>query len=51
MRAFSVFGITKSGKTTTIENIISELRRRKNNVFLLGGLRVLKKEDILQGGC
>ncbi|HNZ83244.1 MAG TPA: molybdopterin-guanine dinucleotide biosynthesis protein MobB [Sedimentibacter sp.] len=28
MKVFSVIGVTKSGKTTTIENIISELRRR-----------------------
>lgn len=32
MKVFSVFGITKSGKTTTIENIISELRRRGYSV-------------------
>lgn len=28
MKAFSVFGVTQSGKTTTIEHIIAELRRR-----------------------
>lgn len=28
MKVFSVYGITKSGKTTTIENIIRELKRR-----------------------
>ncbi len=32
MRVFSVFGITKSGKTTTIENIIKELCKRKYRV-------------------
>lgn len=32
MKIFSVFGITKSGKTTTIENIIRELRRRNYSV-------------------
>lgn len=32
MKVFSVFGISKSGKTTTIENIIRELRRRGYSV-------------------
>ncbi|MFZ5969086.1 MAG: molybdopterin-guanine dinucleotide biosynthesis protein B [Bacillota bacterium] len=32
MRVFSVFGVTQSGKTTTIENIIRELKRRKYSV-------------------
>ncbi|MFI3174074.1 MAG: molybdopterin-guanine dinucleotide biosynthesis protein B [Bacillota bacterium] len=32
MRVFSVFGITKSGKTTTIERIITELRKRNYSV-------------------
>ncbi|MGI6658193.1 MAG: molybdopterin-guanine dinucleotide biosynthesis protein MobB [Dethiobacteraceae bacterium] len=32
MKVFSVFGITKSGKTTTIENIIAELRKRRYSV-------------------
>lgn len=32
MKVFSVFGITKSGKTTTIENIIKELKRRGYSV-------------------
>lgn len=32
MKIFSVFGITQSGKTTTIENIISELKRRRYSV-------------------
>ncbi|HZK24785.1 MAG TPA: molybdopterin-guanine dinucleotide biosynthesis protein MobB [Oscillospiraceae bacterium] len=32
MKVFSVFGITKSGKTTTIEKIIAELRKRRYSV-------------------
>jgi len=32
MKVFSVVGITQSGKTTTIENIIKELRRRGYSV-------------------
>lgn len=32
MRVFSVVGITQSGKTTTIENIIKELRKRRYSV-------------------
>lgn len=32
MKIFSVIGITQSGKTTTIENIIKELRRRRYSV-------------------
>jgi molybdopterin-guanine dinucleotide biosynthesis protein B len=32
MRVFSVFGITQSGKTTTIESIIRELRKRRYSV-------------------
>ncbi|NLM51580.1 MAG: molybdopterin-guanine dinucleotide biosynthesis protein B [Firmicutes bacterium] len=32
MKIFSVIGITKSGKTTTIENIIQELRKRRYTV-------------------
>lgn len=32
MKVFSVYGITKSGKTTTIENIIKELKRRSYSV-------------------
>ncbi|CCQ97561.1 Molybdopterin-guanine dinucleotide biosynthesis protein [[Clostridium] ultunense Esp] len=32
MKVFSVVGITESGKTTTIENIIKELRKRKYSV-------------------
>ncbi|MFA7550797.1 MAG: molybdopterin-guanine dinucleotide biosynthesis protein MobB, partial [Sedimentibacter sp.] len=32
MKVFSVIGITKSGKTTTIENIIKELLKRNYTV-------------------
>lgn len=32
MKVFSVIGISKSGKTTTIENIIKELRKRNYSV-------------------
>lgn len=32
MKVFSVFGITNSGKTTTIENIIEELKKRRYSV-------------------
>lgn len=32
MKVFSVIGITKSGKTTTIENIIKELKKRNYTV-------------------
>lgn len=32
MKVFSVYGFTKSGKTTTIENIIKELKRRGYSV-------------------
>lgn len=32
MKVFSVVGITQTGKTTTIENIIKELRRRRYSV-------------------
>lgn len=32
MKVFSVIGVTQSGKTTTIENIITELRKRKYTV-------------------
>lgn len=32
MKVFSVVGITQSGKTTTIENIIKELRKRRYSV-------------------
>ena len=32
MKVFSVFGISKSGKTTTIEHIIQELTKRRYSV-------------------
>jgi len=32
MKVFSVTGVSDSGKTTTIENIIAELRKRKHSV-------------------
>lgn len=32
MKAFSVYGYTQSGKTTTIENIIRELKKRRYSV-------------------
>lgn len=32
MKVFSVYGITKSGKTTTVEEIIKELRKRRYTV-------------------
>jgi molybdopterin-guanine dinucleotide biosynthesis adapter protein len=32
MKLFSVIGLSKSGKTTTIENIVGELRRRGHSV-------------------
>lgn len=32
MKVFSIVGITQSGKTTTIENIIKELRKRRYSV-------------------
>ncbi len=32
MKVFSVFGITNSGKTTTVENIIKELKKRGYSV-------------------
>ena len=32
MKVFTVFGITQSGKTTTIENIIKELKKRQFSV-------------------
>lgn len=32
MKVFSVFGITKSGKTTVLEKVIAELRRRRFSV-------------------
>lgn len=42
MKAFSVVGITKSGKTTTIENIIREIKRRG---FSVGSIKEIHFED------
>lgn len=42
MKVFSVKGITKSGKTTTIENIIKELRKRRYSV---GSVKEIHFED------
>lgn len=41
MKAFSVIGVTKSGKTTTIENIIRELKRRG---FSVGSIKEIHYE-------
>ncbi|MCT4564675.1 MAG: molybdopterin-guanine dinucleotide biosynthesis protein MobB [Maledivibacter sp.] len=42
MKVFSVFGFTGSGKTTTIENIIRELKMRKYSV---GSVKEIHYED------
>ena len=42
MRIFSVFGITKSGKTTTVENLIRELRRRR---YTVGSIKDIHFEE------
>ena len=42
MKAFSVIGITRSGKTTTIENIIREIKRRG---FSVGSIKDIHYED------
>jgi len=42
MRVFSVVGITQSGKTTTIENIIQELKKRRYSV---GSIKEIHFED------
>lgn len=42
MKAFSVIGITRSGKTTTIENIIKEMKRRS---FSIGSIKEIHYED------
>jgi molybdopterin-guanine dinucleotide biosynthesis protein B len=42
MKVFSVIGITKSGKTTTIENIIREIRRRG---FSVGSIKEIHYEQ------
>ncbi|HCS10941.1 MAG TPA: molybdopterin-guanine dinucleotide biosynthesis protein, partial [Clostridiales bacterium] len=42
MKVFSVIGITKSGKTTTIENIIKELRKRN---YTVGSVKEIHFEE------
>lgn len=42
MKAFSVFGVSQSGKTTTIENIIAELKKRGYSV---GSIKNIHFED------
>jgi molybdopterin-guanine dinucleotide biosynthesis protein B len=42
MKAFSVFGVSQSGKTTTIENIIGELKKRGYSV---GSVKNIHFED------
>jgi len=42
MKALSVIGVTKSGKTTTIENIIKELKRRR---FSVGSIKEIHYEN------
>lgn len=42
MKVISVVGITQSGKTTTIENIIGELKRRK---YRVGSVKEIHFED------
>jgi molybdopterin-guanine dinucleotide biosynthesis adapter protein len=42
MKVFSVIGITKSGKTTTVENIITELKKRR---FSVGSVKEIHFEE------
>ncbi len=42
MKIFSVYGYTGSGKTTTIENIIMELKRRR---YTVGSVKEIHYED------
>ncbi|GKX31012.1 molybdopterin-guanine dinucleotide biosynthesis protein MobB [Vallitalea longa] len=42
MKIFSVYGYTDSGKTTTIENIIKELRKRR---FTVGSVKEIHYEE------
>jgi len=44
VRIFSVIGITKSGKTTTVENLIWELTRRRHRV---GSIKEIHFEDFV----
>jgi molybdopterin-guanine dinucleotide biosynthesis protein len=41
MKVFSVIGLSKSGKTTTIENIIKELRRP----IIIAAMSIRDKRD------
>ncbi|MDD4437315.1 MAG: molybdopterin-guanine dinucleotide biosynthesis protein B [Tissierellia bacterium] len=49
MKVFSVIGITKSGKTTTIENIIKELRKRNYTVGSVKEIHFEKFKMDLEG--
>ncbi|MCR3922186.1 MAG: molybdopterin-guanine dinucleotide biosynthesis protein MobB [Firmicutes bacterium] len=42
MKVFSVFGITQSGKTTTIENILTELKKRR---YTVGSVKEIHFEE------
>lgn len=42
MKVFSIFGITKSGKTTTVENIVTELRKRR---YTVGSVKEIHYEE------
>ncbi len=44
MKAFSIFGVSQSGKTTTIENIIAEFKKRGYSV---GSVKNIHFEDFL----
>lgn len=49
MKVFSVIGISKSGKTTTIENIIKELRKRDYSVGSLKEIHFEKFKMDVEG--
>ena len=49
MKVFSVIGLSKSGKTTTIENIIKELRRRNYTVGSVKEIHLKNLRWILKG--
>lgn len=42
MKVFSIFGISKSGKTTTVEAVVAELRRRN---YTVGSVKDIHFED------
>ena len=42
MKVVSIFGFTKSGKTTTVEHVVAELRRRGYSV---GSVKDIHFED------